>query len=59
MAKIQSNDRFGIIAEDYEPPRDPFGTDTMDFALKAFCREQGMDASQFWNIIRIGLFTEE
>ena len=29
------------MQEDYDPPRNPFGTDAMDFALKAFYRECG------------------
>jgi len=35
---------------DCEPPRYPLGIDAMDFELKAFCREQGMDAPEFWII---------
>ncbi len=38
------------MTDDYNPPFDPFGTDRMTDALKAFCREQGMDAPQFWII---------
>jgi len=38
------------MTDDYNPPVDPFGTDRMTDALKAFCREQGMDAPQFWII---------
>jgi len=39
-----------IMPEDYEPLRDPFGMDALCGGLKAFCREQGMDAPQFWII---------
>ena len=38
------------MTEDYNPPVDPFGTDRMTDALKVFCREQGMDAPEFWII---------
>ena len=41
------------MRDDYNPPVDPFGTDRMTDALKAFCREQGMDAPQL--SIRIGI----
>ena len=39
--------RLKIMTDDYNPPVDPFGTDRMTDALKAFCREQGMDAPEF------------
>lgn len=39
-----------IMTEDYNPPVDPFGTDRMTDALKVFCREQRMDAPEFWII---------
>ena len=39
-----------IMPEDYEPLRDPFGMDALCGGLKMFCREQGMDAPEFWII---------
>ena len=42
--------RLKIMTDDYNPPVDPFGTDRVMDALKAFCREQGMDAPEFWII---------
>ena len=42
--------RLKMMTKDYNPPVDPFGTDMMTDALKAFCREQGMDAPEFWII---------
>jgi len=42
--------RLKIMTDDYNPPVDPFGTDRMTDALKTFCREQGMDAPEFWII---------
>ena len=48
--KIGSLRRLKIMPEDYNSPVDPFGTDRMTDALKAFCREQGMNAPEFWII---------
>jgi hypothetical protein len=42
--------RLKIMPGDYNPPVDPFGTDRMTDALRVFCREQGMDAPEFWMI---------
>ena len=42
--------RQKIMTGDYNPPVDPFGTDRMTYALKVFCREQRMDAPEFWMI---------
>ena len=42
--------QLNIMTEDYNPPVDPFGTDRMTDALKVFCREQRMDAPEFWII---------
>lgn len=42
--------RLKIMTEDYEPLRDLFGMDALCGGLKAFCREQGMDAPGFWII---------
>ena len=42
--------RLKIMTDDYNPPVDPFGTDRMTDALRAFCREHGMDAPEFWMI---------
>ena len=39
-----------MMTEDYNPPVDPFGTDRVTDALKAFCREQGVDLPEFWII---------
>ena len=39
-----------MMTEDYNPPVDLFGTDRMADALKAFCRELGMDVPEFWII---------
>ena len=50
MDKPYSMRRLKIMMDDYNPPVDPFGTDRMADALKAFCREQGMDAPEFWII---------
>lgn len=36
------------MSEDIEIPKDPFGTDDLQDRLKAFCREQGLDAPHFW-----------
>ena len=50
MDRPYSMRRLKIMTEDYNPPVDPFGTDRMADALKALCREQGMDAPEFWMI---------
>jgi hypothetical protein len=37
-----------IMSEEMEIPKDPFGTDDLQDRLKAFCREQGLEAPRFW-----------